>query len=231
MTSRSCFGKMNSTLGSVVPLAMFLYNQVDGEAFVTPKEALKRKEFYMLWVTRSQNPPFSIFYFKCVSQVLCRPDHSVCVRLLQSVRPKLYRGRSFPVFCRSGELCLQLHWKAFLWHSHGQVQTCSQTFTKTFSKTGQKTFSFPAGHHKSQDKLPHSDGGGDGALDRLGGHPLHHLAPWQGETLTNVNQRHLYHLKQFFFQLLKNVWVRSGSLFGSGRFMQLFRELTQPSLQ
>ena len=32
--------------------------QVDGEAYVTPKEALKRKEFYMLWVTRSQNPLF-----------------------------------------------------------------------------------------------------------------------------------------------------------------------------
>jgi len=29
-----------------------LMDQVDGEAFVTPKEALKRKEFYMLWVTR-----------------------------------------------------------------------------------------------------------------------------------------------------------------------------------
>ena len=25
---------------------------MDGEAYVTPKEALKRKEFYMLWVTR-----------------------------------------------------------------------------------------------------------------------------------------------------------------------------------
>jgi len=29
-----------------------LMDQVDGEAYVTPKEALKRKEFYMLWVTR-----------------------------------------------------------------------------------------------------------------------------------------------------------------------------------
>ena len=129
---------MNSTLGSVVPLAMFLYNQVDGEAFVTPKEALKRKEFYMLWVTRSQTPPFSSFYFKCVSQVLCRPDHSVCVRLLQSVRPKLYRGRSFPVFCRSGELCLQLHWKAFLWHSHGQVQNILVNIHKNILKDRSK---------------------------------------------------------------------------------------------
>ena len=36
---------------------------------------------------------------------------------------------------------------------------------------------------------------------------------------------------EIFFQILKNVWVRLGSLPGSGRFMQLFRELTQPSLQ
>ena len=35
-------------------------DQVDGEAYVTPKEALKRKEFYMLWVTRSQNLPFPL---------------------------------------------------------------------------------------------------------------------------------------------------------------------------
>ena len=52
-------------------------------------------------------------------------------------------------------------------------------------------FISPVGHHKSQDKLPHSDGGGDGALDRLGGHPLHHFAPWQGETLTNVDEIHI----------------------------------------
>ena len=35
-------------------------DQVDGEAYVTPKEALKRKEFYMLWVTRSPQNPFPI---------------------------------------------------------------------------------------------------------------------------------------------------------------------------
>ena len=79
-------------------------------------------------------PFFNFFYFKCVFQVLCRPDHSVCVRLLQSVRPKLYRGRSFPVFCRSGELCLQLHWKAFLWHSHGQVQNMLVNIHKNILK-------------------------------------------------------------------------------------------------
>ena len=33
-------------------------DQVDGEAYVTPKEALKRKEFYMLWVTRSPQKTF-----------------------------------------------------------------------------------------------------------------------------------------------------------------------------
>ena len=110
---------------------------------MTPKEALKRKEFYMLWVTRSQTPLFSIFYFKCVSQVLCRPDHSVCVRLLQSVRPKLYRGRSFPVFCRSGELCLQLHWKAFLWHSHGQVQNMLVNIHKNILRQVKKHVHFP----------------------------------------------------------------------------------------
>ena len=33
---------------------------MDGEAYVTPKEALKRKEFYMLWVTRSPHNLFLI---------------------------------------------------------------------------------------------------------------------------------------------------------------------------
>ena len=103
---------------------------------MTPKEALKRKEFYMLWVTRSQNPLFCQFLISNVSpiQVLRRPDHSVSVRLLQSVRPKLYRGRSFPVFCWSGQLCLQLHWKAFLWHSHGQVQNMLVNIHKNILK-------------------------------------------------------------------------------------------------
>ena len=35
MTSRSYFGKMNSTLGSVVPLAMFLVKQADYDVSVT----------------------------------------------------------------------------------------------------------------------------------------------------------------------------------------------------
>ena len=43
-------------------------DQVDGEAYVTPKEALKRKEFYMLWVTRSPHNllshPLQKYFFR-----------------------------------------------------------------------------------------------------------------------------------------------------------------------
>ena len=50
MTSRSCFGKMNSTLGSVVPLAMFHFKTVDLFRIYCQKAkiftwALKRKTY------------------------------------------------------------------------------------------------------------------------------------------------------------------------------------------
>ena len=47
---------------------------------MTPKEALKRKEFYMLWVTRSQNPPFIN-----LSTKMCLLSRFCAVLITQSV--------------------------------------------------------------------------------------------------------------------------------------------------
>ena len=80
------------------------------------------------------------------SQVLCRPDHPICVWVLQSFWPKFHRRRSLSLFCWSCQQRLQLHWKALLWHPYGQVLSsnfylhtliftfiysifCSQTFS------------------------------------------------------------------------------------------------------
>ena len=61
-------------------------------------------------------------------QVLRGADHPICVRVLQSVWPKLHRGRPLPLFCRSREQRLQLHRKTLLWHPDGQVWCHPRTF-------------------------------------------------------------------------------------------------------
>ena len=173
--------------------------------------------------------PLFQFFISNVSpiQVLCRPDHSVCVRLLQSVRPKLYRGRSFPVFCWSGQLCLQLHWKAFLWHSHGQVQNMLVNIHKNILMDRLKKIFISRWSSQIS---------GQATAQRWGWRwcswppwwppspPPRSLARWDAHKCW----------PDTYLPLGKDsedIWARLGSLSGSGRFMQLFRELTQPSLQ
>ena len=100
-----------------------------------PKEALLRREFYMLWVsrfktqthkhTRSQEETIKAFPMVLLvtsfPQVLCQHDHPVSGWVLQSFWPKFHRGRSLSLFCWSRQQRLQLHWKALLWNPHGQV--------------------------------------------------------------------------------------------------------------
>ena len=86
--------------------------QADEEEFVRPKEALVRREFYMLWVSRSaqveslkvlESRDFSSSSSNVLPQVLRQHDHLVSGWLLQSIWPELHLRRPLPIACRRGQ--------------------------------------------------------------------------------------------------------------------------------
>ena len=76
---------------------------MEEDEFVKPKEALLRREFYMLWVSRllSFNKkvimkifPLDVMIVTSLPQVLRQHDHSVSSWVLQSFWPELHCRRS-----------------------------------------------------------------------------------------------------------------------------------------
>ena len=89
-----------------------------------------------------------------------------------------------------------------------------------------------------QDKLPDSNGCGDGPVDNTCIHSLYHFRPWQGKRqylfvhmLLNKELGQIADLTNIWYVGWEHVRLRLGSPFGSGQSMQLSLEPTQPSLR